>query len=69
MKINVELERSDLDAIYNIILEVTKKKVSDEEVVEYWESLPHEIKSAAVTWGCGDDEFKERMTVFLKENY
>jgi len=71
MKKTIELERDDLNALHDVILEALNypaDKLTDEVITEYWENLPDHIKGTAIKWGCDDTVFRDKMFVWLQEN-
>jgi hypothetical protein len=68
MKKNVSLEREDLDAMHDVILEALDYKnedITDDLIKEYWDNLPDHIKGIAVRWGCNDTVFRDEMYVWV----
>jgi len=71
MKKNIELERPDLDAMHDVILEALNYNVgdlTDELIKEYWRVLPDRIKGIAIQWGCDDTVFRDEMYTWIKMN-
>jgi len=71
MKINIELERKDFDAMHDVILDALDypdDKLTDDVIQSYWDKLPSHIKSIAISWGCNDTVFRDAMYVWLQKN-
>ena len=68
MKTNITLDRSDLDDMYDVILEALDIEPTDEEIMNFFNELPDHIKGLAVQWGTSDTVFRDDMFVWLKEN-
>lgn len=68
MKVTVELEREDFDAMHDVIFEVKGYKPTDEEIQKIWDSLPEEIQGTALQWGCSDTVFREELYDWLIQN-
>jgi hypothetical protein len=68
MKITVELEKGDFNAMHDVIFEVKGFKPTNEQIQEIWDSLPEHIKGVALEWGCDDTVFRDNMYVWLEKN-
>ena len=68
MKIIVELEREDFDAMHDVIFDVKGYQPTDAQIQETWNLLPEDIKGIAIQWGCNDTVFGDRMHVWLEKN-
>lgn len=68
MKLTVELEREDLDAMYDVIFDVKNYEPTDTEIKEIWNLLPNDIKGVAIQWGCDDTVFRDKMYKWLENN-
>lgn len=70
MKVTVELEKDDLDALRSTIFEALElENLPDEEVLKYWNKLPKDIKSEAIHWGFDDTPTSENIYVWLMDTY
>lgn len=68
MKIKVELEREDLNALHDVIFSVKGYKPTDEEIQKIWDSLPEYLQGEAIQWGCNDTVFRDNLYEWLEEN-
>ena len=70
MKTEITLEREDLNAMHDVILEATEptEKITDEIIIGYWKKLPDHIKGIAIQWGCDDTVFRDEMYVWIQNN-
>ena len=68
MKITVELEREDFDAMHDVIFEVKDYKPTDEEIQKIWNKLPEHIQGTALQWGCSDRVFRGELYEWLIQN-
>ena len=69
MKKEITLEDGDYDAMHDIILAVTGKTPNNEEIENYWNLMPEEIKGTAIQWGCNDTVFGDEMHEWLMEEF
>ena len=69
MKIDITVESEDLDAMHDVVYEVTGKKPSEEDIMIWWNRLTHTTKMLAVTWGCSDTVFRDEMYTEMKNTY
>ncbi len=65
MKITIELEQDDLNAMHDVILEALDFSPTDEQIKECWEMLPENIKGTSIKWGCNDTVFRDNMYEYL----
>jgi hypothetical protein len=68
MKIIVELEREDFDAMHDVIFEVKGYEPTDAQIQEKWNLLPEGIQGLAIQWGCNDTVFRDEMYKWLGKN-
>lgn len=68
MKKTIELEREDLDALHDVILEALDYSgdLSDEEIMKYWNMLPEHLKADAEHWGMNDSVVRDNIYVWLE---
>ena len=66
MKVTVELEKEDFDALHDVVLEVTDYEYSNEELQTVWDTLPEDIKGTAIQWGTNDTVFRDNMYEHLE---
>ena len=68
MILEITLEREDYDAMHDVILDVSGKKPTDEEIQKHWEDLPDHIRADAITWGTDDTVFRDNSCEYLMGN-
>jgi hypothetical protein len=68
MKVKIELEEKDFDAMHDVIFEVKDYEPTNEDIQKTWDSLPEEIQGTAIAWGCNDTVFRDNLYEWLKEN-
>lgn len=68
MKVKVELEREDFNAIHDVIFSVKGYKPSDEDIQKIWDLLPQDLQGIAIQWGCSDSVFRDDLYEWLGEN-
>jgi hypothetical protein len=67
MKVDVELEQEDFDAMHDVIFEVMGTEPSNEEIKAFWDLMPEDIKGTAIQWGCSDSVFRDNMYEWLEK--
>lgn len=67
MKVNVELEQEDFDAMHDVIFEVMGTEPNNEEIKAFWDIMPEDIKGTAIQWGCSDSVFRDNMYEWLEK--
>ena len=67
MKVDVELEQEDFDAMHDVIFEVMGIEPSNEEIKAFWDLMPEDIKGTAIQWGCSDSVFRDNMYEWLEK--
>ena len=68
MKITIELEREDFDAMHDVIFDVKGYQPTDTQIQETWNLLPENIKGIAIQWSCNDTVFRDKMYLWLEKN-
>jgi len=68
MKVTVVLERSDFDAMHDVIFDVKGAEPTDEQIQKIWDLLPEDIQGTAIQWGCNDTVFREDLYEWLEDN-
>jgi hypothetical protein len=68
MKVVIELEREDFDAMHDVIFEVKDYQPTDEQIQRIWDSIPEYIQGTAIQWGCSDTVFRDNLYGWLKDN-
>lgn len=68
MKVVVELEREDFDAMHDVIFDVKGYQPTDEQIQQFWDSLPEEIQGNAIAYGSSDTVFREDLYDWLYQN-
>lgn len=68
MRVVIELEREDFDAMHDVIFEVKGYQPTDEQIQTIWDSLPEDIQGHAITYGSNDILFIEDLYDWLYQN-
>lgn len=68
MKVQIELEQEDFNAMHDVIFEVLDTQPTDEQIQKVWNILPDHIQGDAIQWGASDSVFRDNMYVWIKEN-
>ena len=64
------LSLEDFDALYDkIFIALNKDDLTNVQIMEYWNKLPEDIKLDALKWGVSDTLIRDKIYVWLKENY
>tara|TARA_R110000851_G_scaffold190156_1_gene340518 strand:- start:396 stop:620 length:225 start_codon:yes stop_codon:yes gene_type:complete len=65
----IEFDQSDLNTIHDVIFNALgEEDLTNEQIIEYWNKLPEEIKLEALKWGVGDTPTRDDMYVWFKAN-
>lgn len=65
----INWDQEDLDTIHDVIFNALgKEDLTNEEIIEYWNRFPEDIKLDALKWGIGDTPTNDKMYVWLKKN-
>ena len=65
----VEFDQSDLDTLHDVIFNALgKEDLTNEQILEYWNKLPDDIKMDAIKWGVGDTPTRDNMYVWFQQN-
>ncbi|WP_158728309.1 MULTISPECIES: hypothetical protein [unclassified Flavobacterium] len=65
----VEFDQSDLDTLHDVIFNALRKEdLTNEQILEYWNKLPDDIKMEAIKWGVGDTPTRDNMYVWFQQN-
>ena len=64
-----ELQRGDLNAIHDILYEITEKEPTDTEIQEAYERLDQDTKLDIERWGACDTVVRDAIFVELFEIY
>ncbi len=67
MRVTIELEKEDFDAMHDVILEVCGESPSKEEIQSFWDLMPDDVKGTAIQWGCNDTVFRDNMYEWLQK--
>jgi hypothetical protein len=67
MKITVELEKEDFDAMHDVIFGATGNKPSKQDIQNLWDTMPEHIKGTALQWGCDNSVFSDSLYEWLEE--
>ncbi len=69
MKVTVELEKKDFDAMSDVIFGITEVEPTNEQIQKLWDEMPEYIKGTAYNWGCSDSVFRDTMYDWLEKHY
>tara|TARA_R110000744_G_scaffold357213_1_gene464046 strand:+ start:48 stop:272 length:225 start_codon:yes stop_codon:yes gene_type:complete len=65
----IEFDQSDINTIHDVVFNALgKQDLTNEQIIEYWDKLPKEIKLEALKWGVGDTPTRGNMYVWFKAN-
>lgn len=68
-KIEVEFTQSDFDSLHDVIFNALDiEGLTNEQIMNYWEMFPKNIKLDAIKWGVSDTPTRDNMYVWLQEN-
>ena len=67
MKVTIELEQHDYDAMHDVIFSVVGAEPTNEEIKAFWDMMPDDIKGTAIQWGCDDSVFRDNMYEWLEK--
>ena len=66
---SVKLDRDDLNTLHDIIGEALDNwELTDEQLIEYWNKLPNDIKADAMKWGVSDTPTRDNIYVWIRDN-
>lgn len=68
MKINIQLESEDFNAMQDVILSNVGYIPTKQHIQKVWDILPSEIKAIAISWDCSDSVFRDVMFEWCSEN-
>lgn len=63
----MELTRNGLNAIHDVVYDVTGVSETDEQLIARFEALPSELKSIAEKWGANDTVFGDELQRYLEK--
>ena len=66
MKVTVELEQEDFNAMHDVIFEVVGIKPTNNEIQIFWNQLPEDIQGTAIQWGTSDTVFRDNLYEWLE---
>ncbi len=63
MKVKIELERADFDALHDVIIEALdlETEVTDEQIQKVWDRISEFTQDQGIQWGCNDTVFRENL--------
>jgi hypothetical protein len=62
----IELEQSDLDTLSDVIFNaLDEEDLTNEQIIDYWNMFPDNLKLEALKWGIDDTPTKENMYLWL----
>ena len=67
MKVTIELEQEDFNAMHDVILEALNIKPTNEQIQKIWNGLPEDIQSIAIQWGTSDTVFRDNLYEWLEK--
>jgi len=68
MRVVIELEREDFNAMHDVIFDVKGYNPTDEEIQNIWDELPEDIQRHAITYGSNDSLFIDDLYDWLLKN-
>lgn len=66
MKVTVELEQEDFNAMHDVIFKVVGIKPTNNEIQIFWNHLPEGIQNTAIQWGTSDTVFRDNLYEWLE---
>ena len=66
MKVTVELEQEDFNAMHDVILDVLDIKPTNDQIQKIWNGLPDDIQGTAIQWGTSDSVFRDNLYEWLE---
>lgn len=60
-------EITDFDGLHDVIAELGGEKLSDDQLLEVFLSLPKHIQMIAHEWTCSDTVFRDEAYVYLRD--
>lgn len=66
MKVIVELEQEDFNAMHDVILDVLDIKPTNDQIQKIWNGLPEDIQGTAIQWGTSDSVFRDNLYEWLE---
>lgn len=65
----VVLDQDDLNTIHDVIFNALDvEDLTSEQIIEYWNKFPDDIKLDAMKWGVSDTPTRDNMYVWLQKN-
>ena len=65
----VEFDQNDLNTLHDVIFNALNEwDLTNEQIMEYWNMFPEDIKLDALKWGVGDTPTRDKMHEWLKKN-
>ncbi len=65
MKITIELGQKELDILHDVVLGVTGKDLSNDDLQSVWYRFPETIKEDAIRWGLNDSVVRDNIFNYL----
>lgn len=62
------LTRDDLNALHDVLLEVTDLEYTDEQLYKVWEKVSRHIKDEATHWGLSDTVVRDNVYKWAEKN-
>lgn len=66
MKVTVELEEEDFNAMHDVILEALDIEPTNDQIQKIWNGLPDDIQGTAIQWGTSDSVFRDNLYEWLE---
>lgn len=66
MKVTVELEQEDFNAMHDVILGALGVKPTNDQIQKIWNGLPDDIQGTAIQWGTSDSVFRDNLYEWLE---
>jgi hypothetical protein len=65
----VEFDQDDLNTLHDVIFNALDKEgLTNEQIMEYWNMFPEDIKLDALKWGVSDTPTRDNMYVWIQKN-
>lgn len=66
---NIEFDQDDLNSLHDTIFNALDLNIlSNEQIIQYWNKFPDDIKLDAIKYGVRDTPTRDKMYVWLRKN-
>lgn len=66
---NIEFDQDDLNSLHDTIFNALDLDIlSNEQIIQYWNKIPDDIKLDAIKYGVSDTPTRDKMYVWLRKN-